>query len=41
MLMFNQEEIKSIIIRLFLQIKTMDEPITDETSLYAKTGPSN
>ncbi len=38
MLMFNQEEIKSIIIRLFLQIKTMDEPITDETSLYAMNG---
>ena len=38
MLMFNPQEIKSIIIRLLLQIKTLDEPITGETLLYAKNG---
>lgn len=38
MLMFNPQEIKSIIIRLLLQIKALDEPITGETLLYAKNG---
>lgn len=38
MLMFNQQEIKSIIIRLLIQIKALDEPIAGDTLLYAKNG---
>lgn len=38
MLMFNKEEIKSIITRLLLQIKTLDAPVNDETLLYANNG---